>query len=206
MKALFKIALVGTLILVGYAFAVISNKPHQEQVAYADTPVAQDVTTTTSVIPAPTQPEFSRSTIHNIGVCQNARTRADYTGVLVSREEVNYWAAKYWSGWNLSVADALTIPEGQRDLNCIGDELSPLYGQSTSDGRHYGESIGLYQYRTIIEATGKGGCEDISWQSGNIERETDCAFQKWNVHHNFNPWSTYTTKNPKRSYKTYLGK
>lgn len=151
--------------------------------------------------PAPVEPQFGRTPHERQdSVCKNAHTNEYYKGELVSREEVYYWASKYWTGQDLEIAVALTIPEGGRDLFCVGDETKPYYGQATSDGRHYGYSIGLYQWRTIIEHTGKGGCEDWTWQAGHIDRQTECAFQKWNVNKNFRPWTAYTTG----KYKQHL--
>lgn len=145
---------------------------------------------------------FPRDIGQKGGICINNRTKAPYTNVLVSREEVAYHASKYWSGENLEIALALTVKEGQRDLNCFGDDVAPYYGAKTSDGRHWGESIGLYQYRTIIEATGKGGCEDLTWQQGNIERQTKCAYEDKFVKRGWQPWSMYTNG----KYKEALGK
>lgn len=134
-------------------------------------------------------------------VCKNSHTNEYYKGELVGREEVYYWASKYWSGNDLEIAVALTVPEGQRDLYCIGDETAPYYRQPTGDGRHYGYSVGLYQWRTVIEQTGKGGCEDANWQLGNIERQTQCAYEKYKKNR-FQPWTAYT----RNRYQEWLGK
>lgn len=148
-------------------------------------------------------PQWQRTVTHTQStVCANSRTGEAYTGVLISRDEVAAYASKYWSGQNLEIALAVTVKEGQRDLNCVGDEGSRYYGKPTSDGRHYGYSVGLYQWRTIIEQTGKGGCEDATWQLGDVERQTQCAFDKWNVHQSWRPWSAYTSGR----YRLSLGK
>lgn len=154
-------------------------------------------------------PQFPR-TLHERqdSVCKNAHTGEYYKGELVSREEVYFWASKYWAGQDLEIAVALTVPEGQRDLYCIGDETPEYYGQPTSDGRHYGYSVGLYQWRTVIEHTGKGGCEDWTWQAGHIDRQTECAYQKWIAKapngqpRHWTPWTAYTSG----KYRAWLGK
>lgn len=158
---------------------------------------------------APTQPQFGRTKHENQNsICKNAHTKAHYTGELVSSEEVRHYASKFWSGNDLEIAVALTVPEGQRDLYCIGDETPEYYGDPTNDGRHYGYSVGLYQWRTIIEQTNKGGCEDANWQLGHIDRQTECAFQKWNAKfpsgkpRHWTPWSAFTSGR----YKQALGK
>jgi len=153
--------------------------------------------------PAIVEPQFQRTQHEDqSSICKNARTSEHYVGVNVSREEVWINAQKYWSGHNHEIAVALTIPEGQRDLNCIGDETPEYYGKPTADGRHWGESVGLYQYRTIIEAKGSGTCDDIDWQLGNIERQTQCAYSKWDARDSFQPWAAYTSGR----YLKYLGK
>ena len=169
-------------------------------------PAEADVT----LIPSASAPSFGRTKHEKQGsICINSRTRDHYVGELVSREEVRHYASKYWSGWDLDVAVALTVPEGQRDLNCVGDEGPEFYGKPTADGRHWGESIGLYQYRTIIEQKGKGGCDDIDWQVGNIERQTGCAHQKFMAkfpsgrQRKWTPWSAYTTKGS-RNYRNFM--
>lgn len=146
---------------------------------------------------------FSRTKHENQdSICINDRTKEHYVGELVSREEVAHHASQYWSGWDLEVALAITVSEGQRDLNCYGDDVAPYYGQPTSDGRHYGESVGLYQYRTIIESTGKGGCEDKLFQLGHIDRQTECAYKDKFALRGWQPWTQYTNGN----YKENLGK
>jgi hypothetical protein len=145
---------------------------------------------------------FPRDVGSKGGICINNRMRAPYTNIIVSREEVAFHAAKYWSGNDLEIALALTLKEGQRDLNCFGDDVAPYYGAKTADGRTWGESIGLYQYRTIVEATGKGGCEDLTWQQGNIERQTKCAYEDKFVKRGWQPWSMFTNG----KYREALGK
>ena len=105
-------------------------------------------------VEAPVSPPYTRKQ-HEIQTtpCVNSHTREHCKGELVGSDEVRYWASKYWSGQDLDIAVALTVPEGQRDLYCIGDETAPYYGQPTNDGRHYGYSVGLYQWRNIV--TGK---------------------------------------------------
>ena len=160
-------------------------------------------------VEAPVSPYYPREQ-HEIqtSVCKNSHTNEHYKGELVGREEVYYWASKYWSGQDLEIAVALTVPEGQRDLYCIGDETAPYYGQPTGDGRHYGYSVGLYQWRTVIEQTNKGGCEDANWQLGNIERQTQCAKAKYDskfpngTPRHWTPWTAYT----RNRYQKWLGK
>lgn len=170
-----------------------------QAVASNAVPAGVDVT----LIPSTPAPSFNHGSHEDqSSICVNSRTREHYVGELVSREEVVFWVDKYWDGWDLDVAVAITRAEGQRDLNCWGDEEPRYYGQPTSDGRHYAESVGLYQYRTIIEATGKGGCEDKLWQLGHIDRQTECAYNdKWK-RRGWQPWTQYTNGN----YKKSLGK
>lgn len=181
----------------------------QERIAIASSssvavPAEPDVT----LIPSGSAPSFPRTQHEDqSAICINNRTKEHYVGELVSREEVTHYASKYWSGWDLDVAVAITLAEGQRDLNCYGDDLEwfqgrRMYGAPTADGRHYGESVGLFQYRTIIESTGKGGCEDKLYQLGNIERQMECAYNdKWKLRR-WQPWTQYTNGN----YKKALGK
>lgn len=208
MKLKTKVMLSGSLVLAGYLMGTTSI------VSTVSSPVVMYATgeSPAEAVPMPAQevsatPQFPRGTVDNEGICPNARTKEYYTGITVSRDEVIYWASKYWSGWDLEVAAAITVKEGQRDLNCIGDEWEyfqgrRMYGAPTADGRHWGESVGLYQYRTIIEQTDKGGCEDKNWQLGNIERQTECAYNnKWKQR-GWKPWSQYTNGN----YKAAIGK
>lgn len=200
------------LVLIILAVAIFygaSSLPSNKETSYY-AGVAPAVSGVSAEAPSPAQAvnvagapsTFSREIAHKGGICVNARTNEPYTNVIVSRDEVAHYASKYWNGNNLEIALALSVKEGQRDLNCIGDETPQYYGKPTHDGRHWGESVGLYQFRTIIEARGKGGCEDIEWQRGDIDRQTQCAFQKWDARDSWQPWSAYTSGR----YKAALGK
>jgi hypothetical protein len=76
-------------------------------------------------------------------ICINNRTREHYKGELVSREEVVHELSKHFAGDQIEIMAAITISEGQRDLNCIGDELpylngKRLWGKATADGTNMG--------------------------------------------------------------------
>lgn len=132
----------------------------------------------------------------NETICGDSRVQNNHTMILVSREEVLHYASKYWSGQNLDIGVALTVKEGQRDLNCVADEMlyfqgRKMYGAPTADGRHWGDSVGMFSYRTIIEQTGKGGCDDREYQLGNIERQIECANLKATSKNGWRHWSMY---------------
>lgn len=199
---LFKLVSLAVTGMVGFGAQGISAS--QERMAIVQpSSVVSAVPAGADVTLIPSAPVFNHSK-HEIqtSICVNSRTGEHYVGENVSKEEVTYYADKFWDGWDLQVAVAITVVEGQRDVNCIGDETPEYYGDPTSDGRHYGESVGLFQYRTIIESTDKGGCEDKNWQLGNIERQVECAYNdKWKLR-GWQPWTQYTNGR----YKGALGK
>jgi len=156
---------------------------------------------------APAAPQYSRTKHEDqTSICINNRTRQHYVGELVGREEVIHHLAKYWQGQQLEIMAAITISEGQRDLNCIGDEVEwfngrRLYGAKTSDGRTWGESLGLYQIRTIQEDKQPGSCRNADTIRAGIDEQTRCAKQIFDSQ-GLGAWSQYSNGN----YKKHLGK
>lgn len=151
--------------------------------------------------------QFPRTKHENqASICINNRTREHYVGELVSREEVVHHASKYWSGRDVEIMAAITIAEGQRDLNCIGDEVEwfqgrRLYGAKTADGRTWGASYGLFQVRTIQEDNNPGSCRNKNTILASIEEQFRCAKEIWDSQ-GYGAWSQYSNG----SYRKHLGK
>lgn len=139
-------------------------------------------------------------------ICINNRTREHYKGELVSREEVVHELSKHFVGDQIEIMAAITISEGQRDLNCIGDELpylngKRLWGKTTADGRTWGESLGLFQIRTIQEDNTPGSCRNDATIKASIQEQVRCAKEIWNAQ-GYGAWSQYSNGN----YREHLGK
>lgn len=155
--------------------------------------------------PPPTQ--FAR-TFHEQqnSICINNRTREHYRGELVSREEVVHELSKHFVGDQIEIMAAITISEGQRDLNCIGDELpylngKRLWGKATADGRTWGESLGLFQIRTIQQDNTPGSCRNDATIRASIQEQVRCAKEIYNSQ-GYRAWSQYSSG----AYKAVLGK
>lgn len=139
-------------------------------------------------------------------ICINNRTREHYRGELVSREEVVYELSKHFVGDQIEIMAAITVSEGQRDLNCVGDELpylngKRLWGAKTQDGRTWGESLGLFQIRTIQEDNTPGSCRNDQTISASISEQVRCAKEIY-LSQGYGAWSQYSNGN----YRQHLGK
>lgn len=156
---------------------------------------------------APAPPQYGR-TIHEdqTSICINNRTREHYVGELVGREEVVAELSKHFEGNQIEIMAAISIVEGQRDLNCVGDEMEWLYGKrlygaKTSDGRTWGESLGLFQIRTIQEDNVPGSCRNDATIRTSIGEQVRCAKEIFNSQ-SYGAWTQYTNGR----YKKELGK
>lgn len=187
------------LLLTIFSITIGDGQPRWIAVAVNAVIPAEPIAAVPSPVGIPTFPPRTVKTIKwNESACGDSRLKNDHNMILVSREEVLHYTSKYWSGQDLEIATALSLKEGQRDLSCVADEMlyfngRQMYGAPTDDGRHWGDSVGLFSYRTIIEQTGKGGCDDRQWLLGNIELQVECAYQRYKGRGNmFNAWSMYT--------------
>ena len=91
------------------------------------------------------------------------------------------------------ILSAISHAESGSQLNCFGDDDVKYYGKPTSDGRHWGASYGLYQVRTILEASGSGECRDIERLRNNIVEQSKCAYELSRNGTKFSPtWSMYS--------------
>lgn len=153
------------------------------------------------------QTTFARSSHENQNsICINNRTREHYKGELVGRDEVIHELSKHFTGDQIEIMSAITISEGQRDLNCIGDEVEylngrRLYGAKTADGRTWGASLGLFQIRTIQEDNTPGSCRNDATIMASIQEQVRCAKEIYNSQ-GYRAWSQYSNGN----YKKHLGK
>ena len=172
---------------------------------YASVMQAVGATPTTQVVQ--NQTTFARSTHENQNsICINNRTREHYKGELVGRDEVIHELSKHFTGDQIEIMSAITISEGQRDLNCIGDEVEylngrRLYGAKTADGRTWGASLGLFQIRTIQEDNTPGSCRNDATIMASIQEQVRCAKEIYNSQ-GYRAWSQYSNGN----YKKHLGK
>ena len=138
--------------------------------------------------------------------CRNDHSNAYYESELISKNETAHYLLQ--AGASVEQADTLSAisrAESGSQVNCFGDDDSNYYGKPTSNGKHYGESYGLYQIRTILEESGTGSCRDIERLKLNIAEQSACAYEISRSGTYFQPWSVFTTTNPQRSYKRYLG-
>lgn len=153
------------------------------------------------------QPQFERTRHENqVSICINNRTRQHYTGELVSRDEMVYELAKHFTGDQIEVMAAISIAEGGRDLNCVGDEVEwlndkRLFGAKTGDGRTWGESLGLFQIRTIQEDNTPGSCRNDATIKAGIAEQVRCAKEIF-VSQGYGAWTQHSNGN----YRKHLGK
>lgn len=149
----------------------------------------------------PTPVHFARGIITDqTSICINNRTHEHYEGIAISYDETK--DALIRGGFNQEeqkIFLALARVEGQNDLRCLGDDKAPYYNELTKDGRHYGESVGLFQIRTIQENTGRGDCRDKLALADNLDRQVSCAMEIRRTQ-GLHAWSTYKTP---KYYKWY---
>lgn len=135
--------------------------------------------------------------------CFNIHTREHYESELISKDETAHNLLAV--GATVEQADilsAISHAESGSQINCWGDDDAKYYGKPTNDGRHWGESYGLFQIRTIIEAKGTGECRDVERLRLNIVEQSKCAMELSNGGTKFSPtWSMYTNGR----YKRWLG-
>lgn len=135
--------------------------------------------------------------------CFNIHTKEYYESELIGKNETAH--NLILAGATVQQADilsAISHAESGSQINCWGDDDPKYYGKPTADGRHWGESYGLYQIRTIIEAKGTGECRDIERLKLNIIEQSKCAMELSNGGTKFSPtWSMYTNGR----YKQWLG-
>lgn len=153
---------------------------------------------------AATQATFGRGyTNKQNQPCKNDHTNAYYESELISKNETAHYLLQ--AGATIQQADilsAISHAESGSQINCWGDDTAKYYGQPTNDGRHWGESYGLFQIRTIIEAANTGECRDAERLKLNIIEQTKCAMELSNGGTKFSPtWSMYTNG----KYKQWLG-
>lgn len=138
--------------------------------------------------------------------CKNDHTNAHYESELISKDETAHYLLQ--AGATIEQADilsAISRAESGSQINCFGDDSNKYYGKPTNNGKHYGESYGLFQIRTILEDSNTGSCRDIERLRLNIAQQSICAYEISRSGTNYQPWSVFTTTNPQRSYKRYLG-
>lgn len=135
--------------------------------------------------------------------CFNDHTKDRYESELISKNETAHYLLL--AGASIEQADilsAISRAESGSQINCFGDDSNQYYGKPTNDGRHWGESYGLYQIRTIIEAKGTGECRDIERLRLNIVEQSACAMELSRGGTKFSPtWSTFTNGR----HRKYLG-
>jgi len=135
--------------------------------------------------------------------CFNDHTKEHYESELISKNETAHYLLL--AGASIEQADilsAISRAESGSQINCFGDDSNQYYGKPTNDGRHWGESYGLYQIRTIIEAKGTGECRDIERLRLNIVEQSACAMELSRGGTKFSPtWSTFTNGR----HRKYLG-
>lgn len=150
----------------------------------------------TVVNSAPTVPPvFGRGfTDIQVQPCRNDHTRERYESELISKNETAHNLISV--GATVEQADilsAISHAESGSQLNCFGDDDVKYYGKPTSDGRHWGASYGLYQVRTILEASGSGECRDIERLRNNVVEQSKCAYELSRNGTKFSPtWSMYS--------------
>lgn len=156
---------------------------------------------------AATQATFGRGyTNKQNQPCKNDHTNAYYESELISKNETAHYLLQ--AGATIQQADilsAISHAESGSQINCFGDDSNKYYGKPTNNGKHYGESYGLFQIRTILEDSNTGSCRDIERLRLNIAQQSICAYEISRSGTNYQPWSVFTTTNPQRSYKRYLG-
>lgn len=155
--------------------------------------------------PAPVVPQFHRGyTNKQDQPCWNEHTKGYYESELITKNETAHYLLK--AGASVEQADilsAISHAESGSQINCWGDDSDQYYGQPTNDGRHWGESYGLFQIRTIIEASGTGECRDVERLRLNIEQQAICAWELSAQGRVYSPtWSMYTNGR----YREWLGK
>ena len=163
-----------------------------------------DATPAEAIQTAPATSTFHRGfTNKQDQLCFNIHTRAHYESELISKNETAH--NLILAGASVEQADilsAISRAESGSQLNCFGDDDAKYYGKPTNDGRHWGESYGLFQIRTIIEASGTGECRDIERLKLNIVEQSKCAMELSAGGTKFSPtWSTYTNG----KYRQWLG-
>lgn len=112
------------------------------------------------------------------------------TTFLVTVDEVidGLYAAGF-RGEALAVMAAIAYPESGLDAFNMGDVGRA--GEATDDGRTWGPSFGLFQVRTIVEASGSGDARDIDALSMSLLAQCQAAWEISGGGTDFGAWSTY---------------
>ena len=138
--------------------------------------------------------------------CKNDHTNAYYESELISKNETAHYLLQ--AGATTEQADilsAISRAESGSQINCFGDDSNKYYGKPTNNGKHYGESYGLFQIRTILEDSNTGSCRDIERLRLNIAEQSACAYEISRSGTNFGAWSV-THANRGKPYLKYIGK
>ena len=139
-------------------------------------------------------PSFRRGhTVKQDQPCWNEHTKGHYESDLITKGETIHWLTKAGADINnANILAAISHAESGSQLNCYGDDSDEYYGDPTSDGRHYGESYGIFQIRTIVEAKGTGECRDMERLQA-IEQQAICAWEISGKGKVYSPtWSMHT--------------
>jgi len=188
-----KISLIIMLMAACLSYVAFNLNPRENIYAYNDVG-----TTNPTVVP----PHRGFTDVQD-QPCFNDHTKEHYESELISKNETAHYLLL--AGASIEQADilsAISRAESGSQINCFGDDSNQYYGKPTNDGRHWGESYGLYQIRTIIEAKGTGECRDIERLRLNIVEQSACAMELSRGGTKFSPtWSTFTNGR----HRKYLG-
>lgn len=188
-----KISLIIMLMAACLSYVAFNLNPRENIYAYNDVG-----TTNPTVVP----PHRGFTDVQD-QPCFNEQTKDRYESELISKNETAHYLLL--AGASIEQADilsAISRAESGSQINCFGDDSNQYYGKPTNDGRHWGESYGLYQIRTIIEAKGTGECRDIERLRLNIVEQSACAMELSRGGTKFSPtWSTFTNGR----HRKYLG-
>lgn len=193
--------------VVGFSAQGISTSPAKERVGTSSTSVigsayVEAATPGVVDIGVSATPTFSRTYLKTQDTpCINNRTNEPYEALLISYGETKYVLEQAgFTPEDVNIFLALARVEGQNDLRCLGDDKAPYFNQRTGNGKHWGESIGLWQIRTIQEENGTGTCRDMSRLKDSIENQAQCAKEIRQA--GLSQWSAYGTP----GYRQWYGK
>ena len=197
-----KISLIIMLMAACLSYVAFNLNPRENIYAYNDVG-----TTNPTVVP----PHRGFTDVQD-QPCFNDHTKEHYESELISKSETAHYLLL--AGATVEQADvlaAISRAESGSQLNCFGDDSDKYYGQPVLDinnrptGKHWGESYGLYQIRTIIEDSNTGSCRDIERLRLNIAEQSACAYEISRSGTNFGAWSV-THANRGKPYLKYIGK
>jgi len=192
------------VLIAGLLFAFLAQIQPQNSLVTTAASLVGATPAEAETVSATAPPAFGRGyTDKQDQPCFNVHTKEHYESELISKNETAHYLLL--AGATVQQADilsAISHAESGSQINCWGDDDPKYYGQPTNDGRHWGESYGLYQIRTIIEARGTGECRDVERLRLNIVEQSKCAMELSNGGTKFSPtWSMYTNGR----YKKWLG-